>query len=105
MDQKGKLKIGRLAKFQTHLRVKAHVIYQRLAILQHCHSLYTKDPKLDLKDFHVLKKIIDEACEEMGKNFIKITDENALNAEKVEGDDVAQIRTRVLEKNVLCFIL
>ena len=34
----------------------------------------------------------------MIQNAIEITDENALNAEKLEGDDVAQIRTKVLDK-------
>ena len=91
-------KIGRLAKFQTHLRVKAHVIYQRLAILQHIHLLYKNDPKLNLYDSHSMKKAIDEAYDEMIQSAIEIKDENTLNAEKLEEDDVAQIRTKVLDK-------
>ena len=90
--------IGRLVKFQTHLRVKAHMIYKRLAILQHSHLFYINDPKFNLHDFHVMKKAFDEACNKMIPNALKITDENALNAEKIEGDDIAQVRTRVLDE-------
>ena len=89
-------RIGRKAKLQTHLRARAHVVYQWLAVLQQTHPLYKNDPKLELSDFAQCKRVVHEWNEAIMESAVQVTDKGALNADIIMGDDVAQVRSRIL---------
>ena len=88
--------IGHKAKTQHHLQGRSHVIYQWLAVLQHCHTQYKDDPKVHLEDFQAFQNMIAGINDSLFENTVSITEDAALNAEKVQGDDIAEVRTRII---------
>ena len=72
--------------------------YQYLTIYQRCHELYREDVfVLHMEDFDKFRESL-SACDEQGifQNAISITDVSILNMDKVLGDDVAQVRSHIL---------
>ena len=93
-----KEKLAYKAKMQTILKVRPHVIYQWLSILQVCHKSYQNDPRLcNLSDFQSFKNTMDECSKQVFDNAVHVNDSRALLAEKILGDDVSQVRTKILD--------
>ncbi|MGL5934881.1 MAG: DUF6570 domain-containing protein [Cetobacterium sp.] len=93
--------IGRKAKMQTHIQARAYVVYQWLAVLQHVHPLYQNDPKLEIthfSDFHIFLQQCNSCILD---NTVALTSQSVRDAEKVSGDDIAQVRTAILTKSDL----
>ena len=88
------------ARMQTVLQVRPHVVYQWLAVLQHCHPLYTKGPWLHyVGDFTPFSDMVKKCGSALMENAVHVNDRAALLTEKLLGDDVAQIRTGILDKS------
>jgi len=86
------------------------VLYQRLAVLQHStHCYYSDDPKLpslhDIDDmktcllFSLLQKCMVKINSAISETIIPVTDATAVTSDVVEGDDVAQIRSKMYSKD------
>jgi hypothetical protein len=88
--------IGKKAKMKTHLQARPYVVFQWLAVLQHVHPLYKDDPKLNLQDFCLFKGFISECNGAVMDNAIAITEQSALDADQISGDDIAQIWSHIL---------
>ena len=100
-------KIYRNARNQTHLRCRAYVLYQWLAVLQQSHSSYKSDPQLLLGNdlnfqntFKSFQSAVNKANEEVALRALHVSDTSSINADKVEGDDVAQVRSQILNKKM-----
>lgn len=91
-------KLAHRAKMQTLLQGRGYVIYQWLAVLQHVHVEYTNDPKLRPCDFPTLVKDLKTCCRQLIDESVRITDPTSLRAETVVGDDVNQVRTKVITR-------
>jgi hypothetical protein len=92
--------IYRMLQFQTHLKARPHIIYQRLLLYQHCHKEYMNDAPLVSGNDKNFTDIVDQFERGIGnfnntitsrENIIETTDEIARNTDKVGGDDTAQI--------------
>lgn len=97
--------IYRCAKKATHLKCRPHVFYQHLTLSHHFHDQYKDDPKLPLGNnpnfnqlFQNLAKAFSAIENNMIDNAARITDKVALQCDVVEGDDVAAVRSRVLDE-------
>ena len=87
------------ARMQTTIKARAYIIYQRLAILQHCHSLYADDPKIhNICEFSQFQKAVEECNEKTIDNAVHVHNNRALLAEKILGDDVAHMRTGIMKQ-------
>ena len=89
-------KIRKNTKMQTHLQARAHVVYQWLSVLQHVHPLYKDDPKLQLGQFGTFRTFINVCNDSAVQRAIPVTNKSVRDADKVIGDDVAQIRSALL---------
>jgi len=91
-------KIRKKTKMQTHLQARTHVVYQWLSVLQHVHPLYKDDPKLQLGHFDSFRKFINTCNTAAVETAIAVTNKSVRDADKVIGDDVAQIGSGLLSK-------
>ena len=98
--------IYRQAKRERVVQARPYIIYQRLAILQHIHEKYKKDPKLALandSNFHQaftrFKDNIKLCHDEFLNNPVLTTDEDVVNSDISFGDDVAAVRSDILNES------
>ncbi len=90
--------IAKKLKMQTHLRARPWVIFQWLCVLQQIHPLYKDDPKLKPEHFRDFEKLVQQCNDTIMETTTGVTDESVRNADKVVGDDVAQVRTAILKE-------
>ena len=95
-------KIMHSAKYVTHLRCRAYVLYQWLAVLHACHQLYKNDVSVVLMDtkeeamrFKNFLTAVQKSNKSLHESFQNVTSETLEAADLMEGDDVAQVRTRI----------
>ena len=93
--------IGRKAKMQTHIQARAYVVYQWIAVLQHVHPLYQNDPRLEISHYSSFRSFVQECNCAILDRTVALTSQSVRDAEKVSGDDVAQVRTAILSKSDL----
>ena len=98
--------IYRNAREAKLLQCRPFAIYQRLAVLQYMHPQYQNDPKLILGDnpnlfqetFATFVHNVNTCHEQMFDSAIRTCDENVLNEDTINGDDVAGIRSGILQQ-------
>ena len=88
-------------KMQTHLRARPWVVFQWLCVLQRVHPDYAADPQLEPCHFKDFKLFVEKCDKAAMATAIAVTDESVRNAEKVNGDDVARVRTGILTESDL----
>ena len=91
-------KLARRAKMQTLLQGRAYVVYQWLAVLQSVHLGYKNDPKLGTSDFAQFSRDLKSCCEKLIDDAVRVTDESSLRTETMVGEDVSQVRTKIITR-------
>ena len=89
-------KIGQKAKKQKLLSARPHIIYQRLTIYQELNGLYHNDLPVLLPSFEQFCNVFGAVSDSLIRDASQVTDEGVINADLVQGDDVAQVRSGVL---------
>ena len=87
-------------KKQQVLQVRPHVVWQWLSILQLCHASYKNDPQLQtVTDYVSFRKVIKTVEENVFDGAMSVNSKNALVSELITGDDVANVRSGILQKH------